>query len=273
MSLPTDDELQAALENALGPVAHVIREPSVHASTADLQDVRVALVDGSLRHLVLKAGGGQSRREGWFYRHVLTDADLGTPSLIAAADGWVMLQAVAGVPLWQAAGVQAWRAAARLLARAHQRLATSAMDVGPAAGTSYADQFERAITREPRTAKLAREYAAAVRLVESAPSTVIHGEAFASNILLTDGGEPCLIDWETAGLGCGLTDLAALTAGWSPAARRQIAASYGGDLTTLPAARLLVAVRWLGEPAALADAAGGRAQHTDWWAEAQGWRT
>ena len=139
-----------------------------------------------------------------------------------------------------------------------------------AAGTSYGEQLERAVARDPRAAALAEDYREAVAVVQAAPRTVIHGEAFPSNVLVTPQGDPCVVDWETAGYGCGLIDLAALTAGWAPAAAWRIAAAYGGDLAALPAARLVVAVRGLGERTAHEDAGGGQGKHTDWWAEAAG---
>ena len=101
------------------------------------------------------------------------------------------------------------------------------------------------------------------------PATVVHGELFPSNVLLRAAGPPCVVDWETAGEGAALLDLAALVLGWPPAQADRIARSYGGDLSLLPAARLLVAVRWLGEPAPAAQAGGGHAARTDWWAHAE----
>lgn len=269
MSAPSDLELRVAVSDALGPVARLDRAPSPDASSADLFDVHVELVDGRRTHLLLKASGRDTPRESRFYRQVLT-ATPDTPRLLAMGGDWLLLRTVPGVPLWQAAGVGAWQAAAALLARIHQRLRTAADDVGPATGTSYAAQFERALAREPRTGTLAAQYDAAVAALGSLPQTVIHGEAFASNFVVGDDGQTCLVDWETAGRGCGLTDLAALVAGWDGATRRSIAAAYGGDLTHLAAARLVVAVRWLGEPPPSAGAGGGLSRHTDWWAEAQG---
>jgi thiamine kinase-like enzyme len=136
----------------------------------------------------------------------------------------------------------------------------------------------------------------------------VHGEAFPSNVVLGPAGELALIDWETAGHGPGVLDLAALSAGWPPAEAARIASAYAGDaaavaegaatgaegaatgaegaaaaaegatavaegavadaLSLLPAARLAVAVRWLGEPLPAPAAGGGHARRTDWWAEA-----
>jgi thiamine kinase-like enzyme len=61
------------------------------------------------------------------------------------------------------------------------------------------------------------------------------------------------VDWEQAGIGPGLVDLAALTAGrWGEADRAEIAAAYAAtagsdfDVGALEACRLHLALQWLG---------------------------
>jgi thiamine kinase-like enzyme len=54
----------------------------------------------------------------------------------------------------------------------------------------------------------------------------LDGEYYASNIVVA-GQRVCPVDWELAGAGPGLLDLAALTTGWSYADRAAIAAAYG----------------------------------------------
>ena len=96
------------------------------------------------------------------------------------------------------------------------------------------------------------------------PRTLIHGEFYASNILVHKAGDTlrvCPVDWEMAALGPGLIDLAALTAGkWTDPERDALALAYrealqangskvsGQDdfLTALDCCRLHLAVRWLG---------------------------
>ena len=66
---------------------------------------------------------------------------------------------------------------------------------------------------------LAGNYERAVERLVRLPSTLIHGEFYASNIVVQETTERCRIcpvDWETAAVGPGLIDLAALTSGaWS----------------------------------------------------------
>src|SRR5207302_1094009 len=112
----------------------------------------------------------------------------------------------------------------------------------------------------------------AAHLAALAP-TVIHGEFYASNILVRDGpptGPPphppagpriCPVDWEMAAVGPGLLDLATLTAGdWTDEQRAAMVAAYRQALAdagvplpppadmweSLDHCRLHLAVQWLG---------------------------
>lgn len=263
MTVPTH-VLLAHVEQVLGPVTALHRTPSPWASTASLEDVRVDLATGGTRRLVLKTGGRATARELVTYRDVLARACLGTPDLVAGEGAWLLLAAVPGAPLWQSDGPGDWCATAAWLARAHASLAPLATRLPR---LDHDPDLARAVGRCPPVAALADAHARAVHVLSTAPPTVVHGELFPSNVLVHDG-VPCVVDWETAGSGAGLLDLAALCAGWGPVEASRLAQAYGGDLALLPAARLVVAVRWLGEPRAEPDAAGGYAAGTDWEAEA-----
>jgi thiamine kinase-like enzyme len=87
------------------------------------------------------------------------------------------------------------------------------------------------------------------------PVTFIHGEFYASNVLVESNGRTriCPIDWEMAGIGPSLIDLAALASGkWTDERRTELAAAY---LDAAPSAEFLadldccllhLAVQWLG---------------------------
>lgn len=265
-----DAELRTALERSLGPLVGLEREPSPSASTARLERVRVQPVEGPARALVLKWGGRDTAREVAVYRDVLAGAGIGTAAFVAgsAEDGWLVLDDVPGQPLWTSGELDDWCATARWLAQAHVRLAPGVGALGPAPDDDPVAQLARAAARDARAAALRDVHARAVAALGAGPRTVVHGELFPSNVLLRDTGGPCVVDWETAGEGAGVLDLAALTLGWPPAPAARIARAHGGDLSLLPAARLVVAVRWLGEPAPAEQAGGGHAARTDWWAHA-----
>jgi len=92
----------------------------------------------------------------------------------------------------------------------------------------------------------------------SLPPTFIHGEFYPSNVLVSDAPSArpiCAVDWETAGIGPGVLDIAALTAGaWSDADRHRIVRAYVDACPPsrrpqprdVEQARLLLAARWLG---------------------------
>jgi hypothetical protein len=62
------------------------------------------------------------------------------------------------------------------------------------------------------------------------PLTVIHGEFYASNVLIDDGIDGirvCPVDWERAAIGPALIDLAALTGGnWTEEQKRDMVEEY-----------------------------------------------
>jgi hypothetical protein len=92
-------------------------------------------------------------------------------------------------------------------------------------------------------------------LLESAPA-IIHGEYYQHNILFHQG-RVCPIDWESAAIGEGLIDLAFLTDGWESKIANVCTAAYirtrwpegapAEFAKVLKAARLYMAVRWLGD--------------------------
>ena len=115
------------------------------------------------------------------------------------------------------------------------------------------------------------------------PTTLIHGEFYASNIVINDSENPprvCPIDWERAAIGPGLIDLAALTAGnWSEQFKVEMAMAYRDELLCAGSyspsmhellrgvnlCRLHLAVQWLGWSA---DWTPPKDHRQDWLAEA-----
>jgi thiamine kinase-like enzyme len=96
------------------------------------------------------------------------------------------------------------------------------------------------------------------------PKTLVHGDFNASNVLVTrsaSGHRIRIIDWESAGVGPGLLDLASLVSGRLPERHREaMVAAYRGNLAgsrlgalsagelheALDWCRLALAVQWLG---------------------------
>ena len=278
-------------------ISAIRREPCAWGSSWWLEDVTLELDDGDTVDLVLKetgraVDGGRSgtkpgrvsdpRRELWVYRSLLAPLGMGTPEPWAAVDGgrdgpwWLVLERVDGSPLDQVGAGAAWRAAAAWLGRFHARVGSGPPQRGPLVRHDVAlheGWLRRALERAAEEGARARlealrglrpAHAAAVEEALAAPPGVLHGEFYPSNVMVQVRSGVAVIrplDWEMAGWGPQLLDLAALVAGrWSDEERAGMVLSYrdavlaaGAScapldlfLRRLAACRLLLAVQWLG---------------------------
>lgn len=262
--MPRDAEIRAALAAAVGPVGRIERRAHPYATSFSLEELHVELEDGASLDLLLKDLRRESLspgvrhakpeflhdpgREIETYRRILASAGLGTATLYAADGSWLVMENVRGVQLWQVGELETWRAVARALADMHRRLADGADE--PQLLRYDADWYrmwlDRARAATGGLEPVVDAYEHAVALLLELPRTVIHGELYASNVLVA-GDRVCVVDWETAACGPGVVDLAALATGWDDAERAAIVGAYGDVSTrTLDCARLHLAVRWLG---------------------------
>jgi aminoglycoside phosphotransferase (APT) family kinase protein len=192
---------------------------------------------------------------------------------------YLFLHKADGVPLWQVGELAAWQAAARWAAAAHAKLAVMAGAPKIEPLVPYSEEFYRrwparvnefVLNRLPAgetKRALQRVIAGYDRVVDRLvplPRTMIHGEFCASNIVadVSDGTDRpviCPVDWEMAGVGPGLMDLADLASGnWSEPQRRAMAEAYLAALppelapppaefdAALDACRLHKTMQWLG---------------------------
>jgi aminoglycoside phosphotransferase len=182
---------------------------------------------------------------------------------------WVLIEKVDGDVLWQLEDGRAWDEAARTLARLHDARADRLLGASDRERLLVHDRTfhrrwaRRAIAgcpdRRSRTAVrfLARRADAGGELLEELPRTLVHGEAYASNILVERNGATLLVDWEMAALGCGVSDLAALAAGWDQTVVERLTLAYAGGLANrslstavllraVDVARLQQCLQWLG---------------------------
>jgi aminoglycoside phosphotransferase (APT) family kinase protein len=298
------DELRAELQPLLGDrrIESLEQRPCAYRTSYELDELDLKLADGTHLRLMLKSLGRDALdpaalaakpgflydplREIEAYRTLLAGAELGTPHFYGAVVAperdrfWLLIENVAGEVLWQVGELEVWRETARWLAVLHDRF--RGRDLGAAGGhvlrydsDYYASWMRRALEfadreRRERLASLSERYDQVVSRLAELPPTFIHGEFYASNVLIQRGRgslRVCPIDWENAAVGPGVIDLAALTTGaWSASEREQIAQGYleqsaelgreqdqGQLLETLELARLHLAVQWLGwEPTWLA---------------------
>lgn len=293
-------------------VARLDRRPSRYSTSFSLEEIDVHLDDGTVLSLMFKDLGRTSLLDGArevkpeflhdplreidVYRRILSSEPLQTAECYGAvvdpaADRyWLFLERVAGAELSQVGELGTWQRVARWLADLHRRFAgRDELVSGGSRLLRYDGDFYRLWLRRARAFSggdgerspvrrivewLAPRYDAVVdRLVELSP-TFMHGEFYASNVLVQDSAEGlrvCPVDWEMAAFGPGLIDLAALTAGaWTDEQSAAIAAAYRSGLrgdgeaspegtsdpgeagadsdfeTALECCRLHIAVQWLG---------------------------
>ena len=276
------------------------RRPWEYSTSAPLELVTAITDEGRERDLVLKHLGPRHvaervrrvkpsfvvdpRREIEVYRRLLAPMRIGPAlvgSRIAPETGtyWLLLEHVRGPRLFEVGALAAWAATAHWLGAFHCRPET--IDAGArrhAAGLIecqrdwYRIWMDRALrffgadgpsgSRHGGKALrwLAGRHDRVIDHLLSLPSTLIHGEFYPANVIVTGTPVrylPCPIDWETASVGPGVLDLAALTAGeWREQARRDVTAAYlagSGTRVTLEDltesaqyAHIQLAVQWLG---------------------------
>ena len=271
------------------------RRPYAYRTSFPLDEARIRLPDGHEAVVLVKELGRSgledaiqrakpefvydARREIAVYEKVLAGLDLGTArcygSIVAPESGRyvLFLEKVDAPELWQLEEIDAWERAARWAARLHGK----ALSEPQAPLLRYDDAYfrrwlERARSFHPEgtVAALAPAHERALATLAGLPTVFVHGEFYASNILVSPA-RLCPVDWEMAGIGPGVLDLAALAAAWEGGDYARIVAAYAEergsriDEEELDAARLVLAVQWLGwaegwEPP--------RDHATDWLAEA-----
>jgi hypothetical protein len=304
--------LGSALADVGGTLAREFRRrPSPYRTSFPLEELEVAEEDGTRLKLAWKRMAWSElgeharlakprflhdpRREPAVYASVLEPAGLGAPRYRGSVIDperdryWLFVEWVEGRELYQVGERALWEEAARWLARMHAELGGE-VERHAAAGRlldhdayyyrrwmQRAREFSRVAgqpaSRARAVDRLGEHHDAVVEALLALPKTVIHGEFYASNVLVDAAAEPprvAPVDWELAATGPGQTDLAALVSGdWTADDRAAIAAAYGaagGSLEGLDYARLQLAIQWLGwAPAAWTPPEG---QRHDWLGEA-----
>jgi len=292
---PGDVELRDALERALTEIGlpaprQVVRRPSEYRTSFPLEELEVTLAGGEELSLAFKRLDWSlldeearlakpsflhdPAREPAVYASLLAPADLGAPAYFGAllepeaGRHWLFIEWVEGRELYQVGELELWEAAGRWLGELHLRFeerdATADLPL-----LDHDERYYRAwLGRASRFAEGERErtrflswlegrYDGVVEELLALPRTLLHGEFYASNVLVAGVAESCRVapvDWELAARGPGLVDLAALVSGdWGEEERNAIVDAYratvGNDSFSprqLDVARLHLAVQWLG---------------------------
>jgi aminoglycoside phosphotransferase len=260
--------IRGVVTRALGP-CHVVMGPFAYATSHPLFDVVATPVDAPPRHLIAKVLGRfclnddarlakpmdsyDPDREPQVLAHLLSGTGLGAPDLVGTAHlagGRVVVQVVnrlPGVPLTEVGSVSVWCATAEWLGRLHARFADPDVRALPilldydarrlrAAAQPGIDRLVRSGARCGD--RLAAVHDRAVRSLAALPATLVHGDFFAPNVIVDAGAGPTqvgAVDWETAGRGPGVLDLAALVSGsWASAERTAMIDAYDASLDEGP---------------------------------------
>ena len=237
--------------SALGAV--ITRRPFAYATSWPIEELTLDRPGGAPLNVLVKRHAGvvqkpaellDPEREATVYR-LLADAGLPAAALYGAGPGWLALEAVDAVPLWQSGKLQDWRRTAGWAATVHEHYAAHPP---PREHLLVHDRshFETIIARAGVEAELERAAQRAMAVVLGLPVTLVHGELYPANVLVNDE-RVVAVDWEMAAVGSGVMDLAALTTGFEAGRRSEIVEAYGGcPGPHLAAARLLLALQWLG---------------------------
>ena len=227
----------------------------------------------------------EPRRCITLYEDVLPGTGIGAGCYGSFADDsagryWLLLEKVPGVELWQVGDVATWRRVARWLAHLHRRLEGQADEL--AAGNAHLLRYgsdllrlwpARALDTLAGKGKVSAEerellaavvsgYDSVVGKLAAVPPTFVHGELYSSNVLVGGQGpdvDVWPVDWEMAGVGPPLLDLAALTSGWGRGEQAALVQAYTDSLgpgpwqwtddglaMLLDCCRLHYALQWLG---------------------------
>jgi hypothetical protein len=212
-----------------------------------------------------------SHREIHVYQNILSKLGLGTPRYLGSQIDtenhrqWLMLERARGPLLWQVGQDSHWHASARWLAAFHLRAMPFSQHENSAACPALVDYSEEYFLEWARRAerflsihladsdaetscrlrKIFDRYDRVARFLSRLPRTLVHGEFYPSNVIIRrdgNGHRVCPIDWELAGRGSGILDLAALSFGeWSAEKKDGLIRAYRDALP--PASELTLTLR------------------------------
>jgi len=242
-------------------ISSLRRQPSPFATLFPAEALSVSLESGDeIRLFVKHLGPEQSDhpdkqrrdRETRVYEELLGDDDLPVPRYYGS--NWnettkrreVFLEYIDDWNL-KYHDLEYWFIAARRLAQFHAYFATRAekllaCDFLLHIDTSYLYEWaDRAITvLRDQSEELAAELALAVgcydrvaEILASQPLTLVHNDLAPKNVLADRSTNPariCFVDWEMAGLGCGLMDLVELKYGLDPINDQKMRMAYCAEL-------------------------------------------
>lgn len=228
----SDEDLVTSLRVLIDADLILLSRASVeYESTHPIEDVSVS-VGADLLELVCKYSSpgvdpvtGHNRGvtyEAEIYRSAFPDVDLATPAfygtfgLVDSID-CIVLQHVSGFRVQRAPEPRSLLDVCADLGRFHSRVVGILPPVHNVFSRSHFSRLTSEMELLPGvSARLRGAGSTVVDVLSNDPRTLIHGELYPANVLINEEG-PVVIDWECAGVGPGVLDLAMLTQGsWDP---------------------------------------------------------
>jgi hypothetical protein len=253
-----------AVRRAAGRRAEVIgvrRTPSPYAGVFPSEVVSVELASGERIAIFVKHLGEEQQshpdkrvreREVRVYDELLGDRGLPVPRFLGS--GWndatgrreLFLEYVDGWNL-KYQDLRHWYTAARHLAQLHLAFALQGERL---LGRDFLLRFDRnylfawagravaavsSLSAElaSRLQRTVDDLSVAADLLAEQPPTLVHNDLAPKNVVADTSASPgrtCIVDWEMAGVGCGLMDLAHLTHGLPPREAERMFDLYGEEL-------------------------------------------
>ena len=290
--VPASPELMGIIERAARrygrtrpDARHIQSQPSPYATLFPAEILTVPFDDGPPLRLFVKYIGTEQEdhpdkqhrdRERCIYSTLFQDADLPVPAFYGAYRNQetgrmlLFLEYIDGWPL-RLHALNRWADAAHWLALLHGhfarrpdllRDAPCLLHFDASYFDSWAERARRATARVSSTLRHRLDRAlqfqdAATNLLVQTPRTLVHHDLSPKNVVVAheNGAKPIrFVDWEQAGLGCGLLDLVHLTYGLDAEDARRIQHAYfeaAGTVSWIPAAEhgraaVLAAAAWQG---------------------------
>ena len=263
-----DERLSGVLEELLAPVLGpharvegVRREPCPFASLSPAEVLSVSLREGRPLRLFLKHLGPEEShqpdkrrrdREAHVYQELLDGYTLAVPQYYGSRrneDTGRLELYLEYVDDWHLKyhGLEHWFAAARELARFHSHYAARddllrgcdfllTLDAGYFA--AWAERARAAVLSYCAPLAAAMEtvlaaYGRVCQLLAQQPVTLVHNDLAPKNVIADRARSPariCFVDWEMAGVGCGLLDLVHLKYGLDATNDREMVSAYRAEL-------------------------------------------
>lgn len=256
--------LDTAVRRAAGPGAEVVsarRTPSPYATVFPSEVVSVELASGERVSIFVKHLGGEQRdhpdkgvrdREALVYGELLGDPGLPVPLFLGSdrnpATGRLelFLEYVDGWNL-KYHGLRHWYEAARRLAQLHRAFARRGDELLRRdfllrldrdylfawAGRAVAAVAPLSMGLARRLQRTVDDLGVAANLLGAQPPTLVHNDLAPKNVIAANSASPgrvCIVDWEMAGVGCGMVDLAHLTHGLPPHEAERMVGLYEAEL-------------------------------------------